>query len=47
MQRVCEVIELGWPGSVKAGTRDGYTPLIGAIESGHTGTIKALLAART
>jgi len=45
VQRVCEVIELGWPGSVEARNGDGWTPLIIASSTGHAGIVKALLAA--
>ena len=44
VQRVCEVIELGWPGSVEAQVI-GWTPLIFASNRGHSGIVKALLAA--
>jgi ankyrin repeat protein len=43
--RVCELIELGWPGSVEAREGDGYTPLMLASIRGHAGIVKALLAA--
>ena len=45
VQRVCELVELGWPGSVEARTAYGSTPLICASEKGHAGIVKALLAA--
>ena len=45
LQRVREVIELGWPGSVEARDDDGSTPLIDASFYGHAGIVKALLAA--
>ena len=44
VQRVCELIELGWPGSVEAQVI-GWTPLIFASNRGHSGIVKALLAA--
>jgi hypothetical protein len=44
VQRVCEVIELGWPGSVEARDSGGWTPLMNASDLGHTGIVKALLA---
>ena len=43
--RVCELIELGWPGSVEARDSDGWTPLMWASNRGHAGIVKALLAA--
>jgi ankyrin repeat protein len=44
VQRVSELIELGWPGSIKA--RDQWdTPLMGASACGHAGIVRALLAA--
>ena len=45
VQRVCEVIELGWPGSVEARDGGGWTPLVFASAYGHAGIVKALLAA--
>ena len=45
VQRVCEVIELGWPGSVKARFEYGHTPLMCASNCGHSCVVKALLAA--
>ena len=45
VQRVCELVELGWPGSVDARGADGLTPLMSASIHGHTGIVKALLAA--
>ena len=45
VQRVCELIELGWPGSVKARNQWSWTPLMRASFRGHAGTVKALLAA--
>ena len=45
VQRVCEVIELGWPESVEARDVHGHTPLMFASMNGHAGIIKALLAA--
>ena len=45
VQRVCELIELGWLGSVEARDRIGQTPLILASLRGRAGIIKALLAA--
>ena len=45
VQRVCELIELGWPGSVEAPTGQGVTPLMFASNRGHAGIVKALLAA--
>jgi hypothetical protein len=45
VQRVCELIELGWPGSVDARNIGGLTPLMWASMHGHTGIVKALLAA--
>jgi ankyrin repeat protein len=43
--RVCELIELGWPGSVEARTNWGSTPLIGVSDRGHASIVRALLAA--
>jgi hypothetical protein len=46
--RVCELIELGWPGDlVEARSQWGWTPLMGASICGHAGIVKALLAAGT
>jgi len=45
VQRVCELIELGWPGSVEARGSYGCTPLMRASLNGHAGIVKALLAA--
>ena len=45
VQCVCELIELGWPGSVNARARDGYSPLMCASFRGDTGIVQALLAA--
>ena len=45
VQRVCELIELGWPGSVEARDSDSWTPLMWASYRGHAGIVKALLAA--
>ena len=45
VQRVCELIELGWPGSVDARTVGGETPLIKASRCVHAGIVKTLLAA--
>ena len=45
LQRVCELIELGWPGSVEARDSNGWTPLMTASYRGHTSIVKALLAA--
>jgi len=45
VQRVCELVELGWPGSVEARGVYGWTPLILASHRGHSGIVKALLAA--
>jgi ankyrin repeat protein len=45
VQRVCELIELGWPGSVEAKYSDVWTPLMWASYRGHSGIVKALLAA--
>ena len=45
VRRVCEMIELGWPGSVDAREADGWTPLMYAGIKGHAGIVKALLAA--
>jgi ankyrin repeat protein len=45
VQLVCELIELGWPGSVEALDRWGWTPLMLASNRGHAGGVKALLAA--
>jgi ankyrin repeat protein len=44
VQRVCELIELGWPGSVESRDDVGWTPLIRASYRGHAGLVKALLA---
>jgi hypothetical protein len=44
VQRVCEVIELGWPGSVEARDSDGTSPLMFASYRSHAGNVKALLA---
>ena len=43
--RTCELLELGWPGSVDARGRWNATPLMEAICHGHAGIVKALLAA--
>ena len=45
VQRMCELVELRWPGSVNA--RDIYdsTPLMCATYRGHAGIVKVLLAA--
>ena len=45
VQRVCELVELGWPGSVEARDSAGSTPLMWASYRGHAGIVKALLAA--
>jgi hypothetical protein len=45
VQRVCELIELGWPGSVEARYSGSMTPLMFASSRGHDGIVKALLAA--
>ena len=45
VQRVCEVVELGWPGSVKARDGHGSTSLMWASNRGHAGIVRALLAA--
>ena len=45
VQRLCELVELGWPGSVKARTGLGITPLMFASFCGHAGIVKALVAA--
>ena len=45
VQRVCELIELGWPGSVEVRVVHGWTPLMCASRFGHAGIVKALLAA--
>ena len=45
VQRVCELVELGRPGSVGARTASGYTSLMCACIRGHAGIVKALLAA--
>ena len=45
VQRVCEVIELGWPGSVDARDNADSTPLMWASINGNAGIVKALLAA--
>jgi hypothetical protein len=45
VQRACELLELGWPGSVDARTGAGWTPLMVASSRGHAGIVKALLAA--
>ena len=45
VQRVSELIELGWPGSVDARDVNGWTPLIFASINGLAGIVKALLAA--
>ena len=47
VQRVCELVELGWPGSVEARNDYGSTPLMCASSRGHAGIVKALLAAGT
>ena len=41
---MCELVELGWPGSVEARDCDGWTALMRASLLGHTGIVKALLA---
>jgi hypothetical protein len=45
VQHVCELVELGWPGSVEARGIGGWTPLMCASYRGHAGTVKALLTA--
>ena len=45
VRRVCEVIELGWPGCVDARTAGGFSPLMCASIRSHAGIVKALLAA--
>ena len=45
VQRVCELVELGWPGSVEALDVYCSTPLMSASDRGHAGSVKALLAA--
>ena len=45
VQRVCELIELGWPGSVNPQKGGRLTPLMRASTRGHAGIVKALLAA--
>ena len=45
VQRVCELVELGWLGCVKTRNRYGTTPLMCASDHGHAGIVKALLAA--
>jgi ankyrin repeat protein len=45
LQRVCELVELGWPGSVEARDSHGWTPLMWASFWGHAGIVKALLVA--
>jgi ankyrin repeat protein len=45
VQRVCELIELGWPGNVNARNQWGSTPLIEASARGRAGIVKALLVA--
>ena len=45
VQCVCELVELGWPGSVEAWNDYSYTPLMWASRRGHAGIVKALLAA--
>ena len=45
VQRVCELVELGWPGSVDARNDYVSTPLMSASYCGHTGIVKALIAA--
>jgi len=45
VQRVCELIELGRPGSVEARHGVGFTALLWASVRGHAGIVKALLAA--
>jgi hypothetical protein len=44
-QRICELIELGWPGSVNARTDILSTPLIWAGYRGNAVVIELLLAA--
>jgi len=44
VQHVCELIELGWPGSVDA-RQGATTPLMCASYIGNAGVVKALLAA--
>jgi len=45
VQRVCELVELGWLGIVEAWDVYGLTPLRWASYRGHAGIVKALLAA--
>jgi ankyrin repeat protein len=45
VQRACEQVEFGWPGSVDARTAIGWTPLMCASNRGHSCIVKALLAA--
>ena len=45
VQRVCELIELGWPRSVDARYPGGWNPLMNASARNHAGIIEALLAA--
>jgi len=45
VQRVCELVELGWPGSVEARDAGRWTPLMWASNRGHAGIVKSLLAA--
>ena len=42
---MCELFELGLPGSVDALDCGGWTPLMEASYRGHAGIVKALLAA--
>ena len=45
VRRVCELVELGWPGSVDARDAEGATPLLEASGRGLAATVKMLLAA--
>ena len=45
VQRVCELVELGWPRSVEARDERGSTPLMWASSRGYASIVKTLLAA--
>ena len=45
VQRVSELLELGWPGSIEERGYNGDTPLIDSSRRGRVGIMKVLLAA--